>query len=100
MLSNHGCDLDRAFDFTDTRNNEVAHSWLLIAIRHNYEPALARLESYLVEIGRRKLILPLYRALLETPQGAERAAAIYALAKPGYQVVARNSVDQLFEESR
>ena len=37
-----------------------------LAIKNGYQPADARLESYLTTIGRRKLVLPLYRALLAT----------------------------------
>jgi hypothetical protein len=33
-----------------------------------YAPVAARLEEYLTSIGRRKLIVPLYRALIATPE--------------------------------
>ena len=68
-----------------------------MAIRNQYAPADARLESYLTTIGRRKLVLPLYRALLETPEGRQRAEAIYAKARPCYHPITVDSVDRLLK---
>jgi hypothetical protein len=85
--------LDRAFHLTDTGNAEIAHEWLLKCIRAGYEPAWPRLERYLIEIGRRKLIVPLYQELAKTPEGLARAKAIYAKARPGYHPMAQGTVD-------
>lgn len=88
--------LDATFSLTASSNSEIGHSWLLLAIRSHYQPAYASLRSYLLTIGRRKLILPLYKALLEDPAGRQMAAEIFARAKPGYQAVAVQSIDRLF----
>ena len=87
--------LDRAFHLTEAGNAEIAHVWLLKAIEAGYAPAWPRLERYLIQIGRRRLILPLYQALLKTPEGAARARAIYAQARPGYHPSAQAAVDGL-----
>ena len=89
--------MDAAFGLTESPNAEIAHQWLLIAIRNAYRPADARLERYLLEIGRRKLILPLYAALAATPAGRERARAIYRRARPGYHPIATGSIDPLLD---
>jgi aminopeptidase N len=86
-------ELDSAFGFTGIGNSEVAHLWLLTAIRNQYAPAYPRLESYLVEIGRRKLIKPLYDALVVTADGRTRADAIYKRARPGYHPITVSSID-------
>jgi leukotriene-A4 hydrolase len=91
--------LDRAFQLTTRGNAEIAHQWLLLAIRGNYTAADGRLEDYLLTIGRRKLIVPLYRALVATPGGKARAQAIYAKARPGYHPIAVDSIDRLMKES-
>lgn len=88
-------ELDGAFGLTKAGNAEVAHQWLLIAIRNGYEPAWDRLEKYLVEIGRRKLIKPLYEELVKTPQGKERAMVIYRKARPGYHPIAITTLDPI-----
>jgi leukotriene-A4 hydrolase len=89
--------LDQAFALTASSNSEIAHSWFLIAIRNQYEPAYAPLREYLVRVGRRKLIVPLYKALLETPAGREMAVEIFAQARPGYQAVAVQTIEPLFQ---
>ena len=88
-------ELDAAFALTESPNAEIAHQWLLLAIRNAYAPAEGRLERYLLGIGRRKLILPLYAALAATPDGRERALAIYRRARPGYHPIATASIDPL-----
>ena len=90
-------ELDAAFSLTESPNAEIAHQWLLIAVRNAYRPADARLERYLLEIGRRKLILPLYAALAATPDGRERARAIYRRARPGYHPISTGSIDPLLD---
>jgi aminopeptidase N len=87
-------ELDAAFGFTRSDNAEIEFSWFRNVIRNRYEPAYARLEQYLVGIGRRKLIKPLYEDLMAT--GAENAAfarRVYALARPGYHPIAQTSID-------
>jgi hypothetical protein len=76
--------LDSTFGFTGSANAEIASTWLEIAIRNQYRPAEARLEEFLVGIGRRKLIEDLYKALVETADGREFALRVYQRAKLGY----------------
>ncbi|MCW8126122.1 M1 family metallopeptidase [Microbulbifer halophilus] len=76
-------ELDGAFDLTESKNNEIAFSWLMIAVRNDYEPANARLEDFLTSIGRNKFLRPLYRNLVENGE-REKAARIFEQAKPGY----------------
>lgn len=84
--------LDAAFGLTETRNNEIAFSWLMIAVRNGYAPADARLEDFLTTIGRNKFLLPLYRALMAAER-QEDAQRIFEGAKPGYHplTVKRNA---------
>jgi leukotriene-A4 hydrolase len=92
--------LDRRFGLTGRGNSEIAHHWLLIAVRNNYTPANERLKTYLTTIGRRKLVLPLYKALLATPAGRQQAEAIYATARPGYHPITVESVDRLLKSAK
>lgn len=87
--------LDQAFHLTDIGNNEIAHSWLKLAIGNHYQPAYGRLDQYLTGIGRRKLIQPLYEELMKTPEGQGMAKRIYAEARPGYHPMAQHSIDQV-----
>jgi aminopeptidase N len=86
-------DLDRTFHLTESGNSEIAFQWFRMAIRNRYEPALPAMERYLTNIGRRKLVLPLYRDLMATDWGKPVAARIYSKARSGYHAVTRMSVD-------
>jgi leukotriene-A4 hydrolase len=77
-------DLDKTFTLTSSKNNEIAHSWLLISVNNWYEPAFNRLHDYLTSIGRNKLVKPLYKALSQTPDGKVMAQKAFAEAKAGY----------------
>ncbi|MBI1765660.1 MAG: M1 family metallopeptidase [Acidobacteria bacterium] len=90
-------ELDRAFKLTQSGNAEIAHIWLLIAIRNNYTAADARLAAYLKSIGRQKLIRPLYEELVKTPTGRARAMQIYKEARSGYHPIAVTAVDKIVQ---
>jgi leukotriene-A4 hydrolase len=77
-------DLDKEFALTASKNNEIAHSWLLISVNNWYQPAFTRLHDYLTSIGRNKLVKPLYKALSKTPEGKLMAQKAFAEAKAGY----------------
>lgn len=87
--------LDKAFGFTQTGNSEIADKWFEIAIRKQYTPAYSAMEQFLISVGRRKFLMPLYKAMAETPKGMEMAKSIYAKAREGYHYVAVTSIDDL-----
>jgi leukotriene-A4 hydrolase len=87
--------LDAAFHFTTSGNVELLAAWFPLALRAGYAPADAALENFLQHVGRRKFLVPLYRALLATPDGRVRAQQIYQLARPNYHSVATSTLDQL-----
>jgi aminopeptidase N len=87
--------LDERFALTSTGNNEILATWLELAIRAPYPAADAALERFLTTQGRRKYLKPLYAALAATPEGLERARAIYAQAKPLYHGIARGTIEEL-----
>jgi aminopeptidase N len=88
-------EVDRSFAFTRTGNYEILFEWLLMSIRNGYEPAYPRLDRFLVEVGRRKYLRPLYEELAKTPEGRERARRIYIQARPGYHPITQSTVDKV-----
>ncbi|GAB4195372.1 MAG: M1 family metallopeptidase [Wenzhouxiangellaceae bacterium] len=88
-------ELDKAFELTDTGNNEIALLWLKLAIANQYQPAYGRLDQYLTGIGRRRLIQPLYEELMKTEDGRLMARRIYREARPGYHPMAQSSIDKV-----
>ena len=89
-------ELDLAWSISSTGNNEVLFAWLEQSIRSTYSPSYDRLENFLINVGRRKFLTPLYRAMIETDQ-KEMALAIYKQARPNYHSVATGTMDELLE---
>ena len=87
-------DLDRAFSLSEAGNSEILFAWLMIAVRHQYEPAAPALEQFLTGMGRRKFTQPLYEALMaEGDWGRPLAQRIYEEARPGYHPITTGSAD-------
>ncbi len=85
-------DLDGAFHLSRA-NAVVQRSWFPNVIAANYEPAYPALEEFLLTIGRRYLLRPVYQKLAETAEGLAFARRIYAKARPGYHSLTANGID-------
>lgn len=92
--------LDNAFHFTQSGNAEILTAWFVHAIRNNYEPAYNHLEEFLIEVGRRKFLMPLYGEMAKTENGKAMALKIYEKARPNYHYVSVNSIDNLLDYKR
>lgn len=85
--------LDDAFHFTQSGNSEIQCDWYLLAIKNKYEIAYPFLEKFLITVGRRKFLKPLYTALAQTPSGKEIGKRIYSKARGGYHAVSIQTID-------
>jgi len=90
--------IDKEFGFTSSGNSELQFAWYLLAIRKQYKPAYPRIEEFLIAVGRRKFILPLYQEMVKTGAGKIWAEKIYKKARPNYHPVTFRSVDDLFNK--
>jgi leukotriene-A4 hydrolase len=90
-------ELDSAFGFTASHNSEILCDWLVVAIRRHYTTADSRVSQFLMEVGRRKYLKPLYTELAKTPEGLERARSIYAKARPRYHAVSAGTIDKILK---
>ena len=87
--------LDAALGLTGTANGELAQRWYPLAIRSGYAEAQPALAAFLERVGRRRHVMPIYRALAATPEGLARARAIFARSRPGYHPITAASVEAL-----
>lgn len=88
-------ELDQKASLTAKANAEVAHSWFLRTIASGYTPADPAVDAYIKRIGRRKLIVPLYKALLATPAGKARANKLFEQARIGYHPITTGTLERL-----
>ena len=85
--------LDKAYNLTTSNNAEIAHAWYLLSIRAGYKEVYPEMAKYLKGIGRRKLIVPLYKELAKEPESKAWAIKVYQQARPGYHGLAQGTVD-------
>lgn len=89
--------IDAAYHLTASGNDEILAQWLLMTVKYSYEPAYAKLATFLETVGRRKYIKPIYEELAKTPQGHDRALRIYRVARPAYHPIAQSTVDAILK---
>jgi leukotriene-A4 hydrolase len=88
-------DLDKFGNFTKSGNAEILAAWFVHAIRNHYKTAYPKIETFLVNTGRRKFLSPLYNEMIKTEEGKKMAVDIYQRARPNYHFVAVNTFDKL-----
>lgn len=89
--------LDKEFGFTASGNAEIQCAWFTLAVEKNYKPAYPAMENFLIHVGRRKFLTPIYKALIQTPEGKVLAKNIYAKARPNYHSVAYHTLDEMLK---
>ncbi|MES2263904.1 MAG: M1 family metallopeptidase [Pseudomonadota bacterium] len=87
-------ELDQAFSLAKSGNNEVAFRFYLDSVKAGYD-VRAALNTFLMSVGRKKFVLPLYTALLKNPADREWALALYKQARQRYHPETQEGVDKL-----
>ena len=93
-------ELDDAFHFTQSKNAELLMEWFSHTIRNQYVPATPRMEEFLLTVGRRRLVLPIYTELAKTAEGLETARRVYSKARPRYHAITASSVDEILRAGK
>ena len=92
--------LDAAYHFTGTPNGEFAQRWYPLAARSGYHAADEAMAAFMQRVGRRKLIMPIYEALVKTPEGLKFAQDVFAKARPGYHPITATSVQAAIDKAQ
>lgn len=85
--------MDEQFHFTQSGNSEILCDWFQLCVKTNYREAFPAMEKFLLSVGRRKFIVPIYKLLMK--QNADLAKTVYAKARPGYHAVATATLDEV-----
>ena len=96
LSQTHMSELDTAYNLTQSTNAERAFAWFMLAVGNGYQPIYPALDKHLTSIGRRKLIVPLYKSLIDNGK-KDWAQSVYLKARPGYHPLAHGTIDALFE---
>ncbi len=93
----HMENLDRSFNLSNSRNAEIQAVWYELAIYNGYSSNIQEsISDFLIKVGRRKYLSPLYTALKETDQ-YELARSIYSKARPNYHSISQQTLDQMLD---
>lgn len=87
--------LDDAFNFSKRGNSEIMAEWYIQSIKNGYDGINEPMEAFLIEVGRRKFLQPIYTELAKTPENLELAKKIYAKARPNYHAISFNTIDEI-----
>lgn len=88
-------DLDKVFNFSNSGNSEILALWFLQSIKSDYQPAFDNLEKFLIKIGRRKFLQPLYLELSKSEKHKAWAKEVYKKARGNYHYVSFNTIDKI-----
>ncbi|MEM9050681.1 MAG: M1 family metallopeptidase [Bacteroidota bacterium] len=87
--------LDAEFDLTNSKNSEIAAIWFEKSISSDYRTAFPQLENFLIKVGRRKFLVPLYTELAKTDANKQWATDVYSRARGNYHAVSVNTIDEI-----
>ncbi|MEZ4805365.1 MAG: leukotriene A4 hydrolase C-terminal domain-containing protein [Bacteroidia bacterium] len=89
--------IDSVYHLTASTNSEIQCDWYQICIQNQYHPADSAIESYLLNVGRRKFLKPIYTAYSKTPEGLKKGREIYRKAENSYHSVSRNTIRDILK---
>ncbi|SFT73225.1 Leukotriene A4 hydrolase, C-terminal [Lishizhenia tianjinensis] len=92
--------LDAHCEFTHWGNAEIAEEWYGLAIKTGYMPVKDELEAFLMKVGRRKFLEPLYEALIAGKHeglNKEFALEIFEKAKDNYHAVSATTLREMLD---
>jgi len=86
-------ELDEAYGLRTSQNNEIAYRFYLASVNAGYN-VRDPLNTFLMQVGRKKFVLPLYSAMLKNPSEAAWAKSLYLKARARYHPDTQAAVDK------
>jgi aminopeptidase N len=87
--------LDDNINFKDWGNTEIMTEWYVLGIENGYEDLKPSIEKFLMKIGRRKYLMPIYKALAKKKADKEWAKKVFKSAEKNYHYVSRSTVQEI-----
>lgn len=92
--------LETQFHWNESGNSEIRFAWLMFQIRRGDTTIRMHCNHFLATIGRRKFVLPMYRALLAQHAMEANARKWFELYRNRYHAVTRQSVEEILKPSK
>ncbi len=88
---------DKIFKFSNRSNAEICCDWFTLSVKKGDTQNQLQIEKFLISVGRRKFLVPIYEALEKTPNGKIWAKKVFEKAKSGYHSVSSHSVEEILK---
>ncbi|MCC6814947.1 MAG: M1 family metallopeptidase [Saprospiraceae bacterium] len=90
-------EMEKNFQLNKTGNTEIGFAWLIYKIENGIsDDEMNEVESFLLNVGRRKFVLPVFENLIKYGREAD-AKRIFEIVKNGYHPITKNSIASLLE---
>jgi len=86
--------MDKVYGFTKTKNSEVRFLWQMLCLNSEYEEIFPEVIKFVEEQGRMKFVIPLYRALYNTKNGADLAVSTFKKNIKFYHPIAVDNISK------
>lgn len=89
--------LDEKLDFKGWGNSEIVCEWYVLGINAGYTDIRPDMKKFLVKVGRRKFLSPIYGALNSSKHAGDKefAKEVFQEAKSNYHAVSRGSIQEM-----
>ncbi|PHR48763.1 MAG: aminopeptidase [Fluviicola sp.] len=92
--------IDKQLNFRNSGNSEIMSEWFILGINNGYTDLRPDIKKFVVKVGRRKFLAPIYTALSKPENNSvEWAKEVYAEARPNYHAISFNTVDEILKDS-
>ncbi len=89
--------LDVHLNFKDWGNTEIMCEWYLLGIKSGYKELRPSIEKFLMKVGRRKYLMPIYSELAKNKEDLNWARNVFLKAKENYHFVSRSSIQTVLK---
>jgi aminopeptidase N len=91
--------IEAHLSLSTTKNSELRFEWLKLAVPVDPEGTEASARDFLLSQGRRRLVKPVFEALVATEAGRHIAADVFAKARAGYHALTVRAVEEVLAEA-
>jgi leukotriene-A4 hydrolase len=89
--------IDHNLNFKSCGNSEIMAEWFVLGIKNNYKAVFPPMRRFLIKVGRRKFIEPIFEELVKNANNKVWAKDLYKTARNNYHFITRNTVDELLK---
>lgn len=91
--------LEKTLQFSQSNNSEIKAAWLIRGIESGIgKQLLPQINDFLIEVGRRKFLTPIYTALVKHGF-TQNAKDIYTKAQNNYHSIATGTIEEIFAKA-